>query len=41
MTKKRSSDILADENGKIFREKVKFGKIFHKFGKFFENRGEI
>ena len=27
MTKKRSSEILADENGKLFREKVKFLKF--------------
>jgi len=34
---KRSSEILADENGKIFREKVKFGK----FSTESENSGEI
>ena len=27
MTKKRSSEILADENREIFREKIKFKKI--------------
>jgi len=27
MTKKRSSEILADENGNIFRERVKFEKF--------------
>ena len=30
MGKKRSSDILADENGKFFREKVKFLKFSRK-----------
>jgi len=40
MTKKGSSDILADENREIFREKVKF-VTFSRVLQFFENRGEI
>ena len=39
MTKKRSSEILADENREIFREKVKFWK-FSRVWKFLENRGK-
>jgi len=35
--KKRSSEISADENQEIFREKV---KIFIRERNFFENRGE-
>ena len=30
MTKKKSSEILADENGEFFREKVKFLKFYRK-----------
>jgi len=32
---------LADENGKLFREKGKIFEIFQKVSKFFEIRGEI
>src|SRR6218665_174557 len=39
MTKK-SSEMLVDENRKIFREKVKFIKTFHSL-KICQNRGEI
>jgi len=39
MTKKRSSEILADEKGTFFREKVKFLK-FSESQKIFENRGK-
>jgi len=39
LTKKRLSDILADENREIFREKIKFVK-FSRVWKFFENRGK-
>src|SRR6218665_2574342 len=40
MTKKRSSEILTDENGKIFREKVKFLKSPRKFKKFSKTGGK-
>jgi len=46
MTKKKSSEILADENRKIFREKVKFGKFstesenFSEIGKKSETEGK-
>jgi len=47
MTKKRSSEILADENGKLFLEKEKFvkfsrkSKIFSKIGGKSETEGEM
>ena len=39
--KKRSSEILADENRKFCREKGKILEIFQKVKIFFENRGKI
>jgi len=39
MTKKRSSEISADENQEIFREKLKIVNIFIRVWTFFENRG--
>jgi len=41
MTKKRSSEILADENRKCLGEKVKLGKFSTEAEQFFWNRGEI
>jgi len=41
MTKKRSSEISADENQEIFSGKGKIVKIFIRVWKCFENRGEI
>jgi len=38
---KRSSEILADENGKIMSEKVKSGKCFTESEHFFLNRGNL
>ena len=38
MTKKRSSEILSDENRENFREKVKFGKFSTESETFFGNR---
>jgi len=35
MTKKKSSEILADENGKFFRENVKFVKFSQESQKIF------
>ena len=37
MTKKRSSEIFDDENGEIFREKVKFSTESENFRKIGEN----
>ena len=41
MTKKRSSEILADENRKSFWEKVKSGKFSAESEIFFGNRGNV
>jgi len=41
MTKKRSSEISADENQEIFQGKGKIVKISLRVLNFFENRGEI
>ena len=40
-TKKRSSEILADENQKIFREEVKFGKFSTELENFSETGGNL
>jgi len=40
MTKKRSSEILANENQKIFREKVTFLKFYTESENFVKNRGK-
>ena len=39
MTKKRSSEILADENQKTFVEKVKLGKFYTESENFFREIG--
>jgi len=41
MTKKRSSEILADENREILLEKVKLGNFSTESEMFFGNRGKI
>ena len=41
MTKQRSSEILADENGKILSEKIKLVKFPSESEIFFRNRGKI
>src|SRR6218665_502431 len=41
MTKKRSSEILADENQEIFREKVKLLKFFSKSENFSKIAGNL
>ena len=41
MTKKRSSEIFADENGKFFREKVKFLEFSRKSEKFSKIGGNL
>src|SRR6218665_2043713 len=39
MTKRRSSEILVDENRNLFSEKVKSGKFSTELEKYFGNRG--
>jgi len=41
MTKKRSSEILADESQEIFREKVKLSKFVRKSENFSEMGGNL
>jgi len=43
MAKKRSSEILADENGEICREKITFSRDLENFSKIGENlkQGEM
>jgi len=41
LTKKWSSEILADENRKMFREKVKFRKLSTEFEIFLEIGGNL